>query len=151
MSYKGKYSPLNPSKYAGDPTDVIYRSLWERQVFKWCDTNSSVVKWSSETIVIPYRCKTDNKIHRYFVDLYIEFESGKQLLVEIKPKSQYLPPVRGNKTSRKFLSEVLTYAKNTSKWEAAHAFAVKNGAEFHVWTEETLAKMGLGQRSQKTR
>lgn len=147
MSYKGKYSPLNPSKYAGDPTDIIYRSLWERQVFKWCDYSSSVVKWSSETIVVPYRCKTDNKIHRYFIDLYIEFSSGKKILVEIKPKSQYQPPIKGNKSDKKFLIEVLKYAKNTSKWEAAQQFAEKNGVEFQIWTEDTLTKMGLVSRN----
>ena len=59
--YRGKYRPINPGKYDGDYSAIVYRSLWERQVFKWCDENSSVVKWNSEETVVPYRCKTDNK------------------------------------------------------------------------------------------
>ena len=69
MSYKGKYKVKKPEKYDGDFTNVIYRSLWERQFFRWCEDNSDVVRWSSESVVIPYRCKTDNKMHRYFVDV----------------------------------------------------------------------------------
>ena len=42
MSYKGKYTIKNKSKYAGDPKKVVYRSLWERQAFKWCEENPNV-------------------------------------------------------------------------------------------------------------
>ena len=47
MSYKGKYKVKKPEKYDGDFTNVIYRSLWERQFFRWCEDNSDVVRWSS--------------------------------------------------------------------------------------------------------
>ena len=69
MTYKGRYTVKNPQKYEGDPTKVVFRSMWERQVFKFMDTNPDVIKWQSEETVIPYRCKTDNKIHRYFMDV----------------------------------------------------------------------------------
>ena len=26
---KGRYKPINPSKYKGNPTNIIYRSSWE--------------------------------------------------------------------------------------------------------------------------
>jgi len=29
MTYKGRYTVKNPKKYDGDPTKVVYRSLWE--------------------------------------------------------------------------------------------------------------------------
>ena len=48
MAYSGRYKVKNPSKYKGDHTNVIYRSLWEKYAFKWCDDNSNVVEWSSE-------------------------------------------------------------------------------------------------------
>jgi len=35
MSYQGKYKIKKPEKYAGNPGKVVYRSLWERQAFKW--------------------------------------------------------------------------------------------------------------------
>ena len=39
MSYKGKFRPTNRTKYKGDPDNIIYRSLWERQVMKDLDLN----------------------------------------------------------------------------------------------------------------
>ena len=32
MSYKGYFKPKNPKKYKGDPTNIIYRSLWEKKL-----------------------------------------------------------------------------------------------------------------------
>ena len=53
--YSGRFRPKNIDKYAGDYTKIKYRSMWERQVFKWCDEKPHVIKWSSEEEVIPYR------------------------------------------------------------------------------------------------
>ena len=64
MAYKGKFKPKNRDKYKGNPTNIIYRSLWERRFMVYCDSNNSVVKWSSEEIVIPYRSPFDRKIHK---------------------------------------------------------------------------------------
>ena len=55
MSYSGKYRPKNPTKYKGDPTNVIYRSLWERKFMMYCDTNDKILEWGSEEFAIPYR------------------------------------------------------------------------------------------------
>ena len=62
MAYKGRYSPVNKEKYQGNPTNVIYRSLWERKFMKWCDLSESVIKWGSEETVVPYVSPLDNKI-----------------------------------------------------------------------------------------
>ena len=32
MAYSGKYIPVNPKKYRGNPSKVTYRSLWERKL-----------------------------------------------------------------------------------------------------------------------
>ena len=37
MAYSGKFKVKNLNKYKGDFDNVIYRSLWEKHVFKWCD------------------------------------------------------------------------------------------------------------------
>jgi hypothetical protein len=141
--YSGKYRPVNPGKYDGDYSSVVYRSMWERQVFKWCDENTSVVKWSSEETVVPYRCKTDNKMHRYFVDLKIQFKSGQTYLIEIKPKKQTQEPkVRARKT-RGYITEVLTYVKNQCKWVAANEYCADRGMIFEVWTEDTIKALGI--------
>ena len=78
MSYKGKYKPTYPEKYLGDPTNIIYRSLWERKFCKYCDLNDSIIKWASEEITIPYRSPIDNRIHRYFPDFYIKYKDVKK-------------------------------------------------------------------------
>ena len=142
MAYRGKFKPQLHEKYEGDATNVIYRSLWERGVFKWCDRNKDVVKWSSEEVVVPYRCKTDNKQHRYFVDIKITFSSGEIYLIEIKPEKYTKKPTAKRKTKR-FLKECFQYAKNTSKWNAAEAYAESRGWHFEIWTEKTLKDMGI--------
>lgn len=142
MAYKGKYTIKNTKKYLGDPTKVIYRSLWERQAFKWCESNPRVKKWNSEEIVVPYKCKTDNKIHRYYVDLLVELDNKNIILVEIKPKKETVPP-QGKRKTKRYVREVMTYVKNTSKWEAANQYAEHKGWKFQVWTEDTLTNLGI--------
>lgn len=71
MAYSGKYRPTNPRKYKGDPTNVIYRSLWERKFMQWCDLNSNIMEWGSEEFFIPYRSPVDKRVHRYFPDFYV--------------------------------------------------------------------------------
>jgi len=61
MAYSGRYKVKNRTKYKGDVDNVIFRSMWERHCFKWCDDNPEVVKWSSEETVIPYFYEVDKK------------------------------------------------------------------------------------------
>ena len=117
MVYSGLYKAKNVSKYKGDHTNIIYRSLWEKAVFQWCDKNPKVKGWSSEEIVVPYYYDVDKKYHKYYVDVKIVFED-KTLLVEIKPEKETVPPV-GAKRTKRYITEGLTYVKNMNKWEAA--------------------------------
>jgi len=143
MSYKGKYKIKSPDKYLGNPTKVIFRSLWERNAFRWCENNPNVRAWSSEEIVVPYKSRADGKLHRYFVDLYIEMKNGKVFLVEIKPKKETQPPKQPKRKTKRYINEVLTFAKNQDKWEAATQYAEHKGWKFQVWTEETLNNLGI--------
>lgn len=143
MAYKGRYTPKNKDKYVGDTTGIVYRSLWERNTFRWLDANEDVVAWGSEEIVVPYVCGTDNKVHRYFVDLFFKTKDGKMYLIEIKPKKELTPPKNPGKRTRKYIRESLTYVKNQSKWKAATEFALDHGMVFQVWTEETLKSLGI--------
>ena len=138
MFHKRKYTPIFPEKYTGDPTNIIMRSSWETMFASWCDKNPSVVKWSSEETIIPYRCPTDNHIHRYFVDFKITVNTGKTYLVEVKPyKQTQLPEYPGKRTQR-YLIEYLTFMKNQAKWEAATNYAKDRGWEFKIITEHEL-------------
>jgi len=143
MAYSGRYKVKNPKKYEGDFKKVKYRSLWERQAFKWLDNNPDIIGWNSEEVIIPYRCKTDNKIHRYFVDLFVRTKDNKVYIIEIKPKKQTQPPKQPSRKTKRYLTEVMTYIKNESKWEAATAFASKHDMIFQIWTEDTLRSFGI--------
>ena len=143
MAYSGRYKPKNIKKYEGNVSSIKYRSLWERQVMRWLDSNPSVIGWNSEEVVVRYRCKTDGKIHRYFTDLFIRMKDGKCFLIEIKPKNQTVPPKQKSRKSKKYLREVMTYAKNISKWEAATEFANRNGMTFQIWNEDTIKGLGI--------
>ena len=136
MAYSGRYKPKNPKKYKGDYTNVIYRSLWEKHAFKWCDTNANVIAWSSEEVVIPYLYEVDHKYHRYFMDLKIKMKDGKVFLVEIKPDAQTRPPI-GQRRTKRYITESLTYVKNMNKWKAASEYAKDRGWNFVIWTEKT--------------
>tara|TARA_B100002019_G_C21070927_1_gene498964 strand:- start:191 stop:631 length:441 start_codon:yes stop_codon:yes gene_type:complete len=143
MSYKGKYKIKKPEKYAGDASNVIFRSLWERNAFRWCEDNPKVKLWNSEGVVVPYKCSVDKKLHRYFVDLLIEMDNKKIYLIEIKPKNQTLPPKKKSRKTKKYINEALTFSRNQDKWNAADKFAKHNGWQFQVWTEETLKNLGI--------
>lgn len=139
--YQGKYVPKNPSKYEGDPTNVIYRSSWELRLFNWCDTSPNVVAWSSEEIVVPYICPTDNRPHRYFVDAKVVVKTSagtKTYLVEVKPKKETQPPKQPKRKTKRFLAEVMTWGKNQAKWEQATKYAKARGWEFKIITEKEL-------------
>ena len=104
MSYKGKYYPSYPRKYKGDPTNIIYRSLWERKFMVYCDKNESILEWASEEIAIPYRSPIDNRVHRYFPDFYMKVkERGgkvKRYVIEVKPSKQTKQPVKPKRQTK---------------------------------------------------
>ena len=143
MSYKGKYIPKNPQKYKGDPSQVVYRSLWERKFMVYCDKNDKVVEWGSEEIIVPYRSPWDGKMHRYFPDFYIKIEQTtggvKKFLIEVKPKHQCKEPIKTPKTrTRKWYNEVKTWGINQAKWKSAIDWCENRGMEFKILTEDHL-------------
>ena len=141
MAYSGKYKPKNPKKYGGDHNNIIFRSMWERHCFKWCDENPKVKSWTSEEVVVPYYYDGDKRYHRYFPDLKIVLED-RVLLVEIKPDRETKPPT-GSKRTKRYINEAFTYVKNMNKWEAAQSYAKDRKWEFQIWTENTLQTMGI--------
>ena len=142
MSYKGKYYPSYPRKYKGDPTNIIYRSLWERKFMVYCDKNESILEWASEEIAIPYRSPIDNRVHRYFPDFYMKVkERGgkvKRYVIEVKPAKQTKPPVKPKRQTKGYIREAYEYAKNQAKWEMARECCADRQWEFKVVTEKEL-------------
>ena len=144
MSYSGKFRPSRRHKYKGDPTNIIYRSLLELKFMKWCDKNENVLEWGSEEIIIPYVSPVDNRVHRYFPDFYVKAvtRNGKssKSIIEIKPYAQTKQPKRTTtrKVSRRYLSEVKTYAVNNAKWKAADSYCKDRRMTFRILTEKEL-------------
>jgi len=143
MAYKGKYRPSHPKKYKGDPTGIIFRSLWERKFMVYCDQNKNVLEWASEEIALPYRSPVDNKVHRYFPDFYMKVKETngaiKNYVIEVKPLKQCSPPKRTKKgQTRGYMREAYEYAKNQAKWQAATEFCKDRQWEFKVVTEKEL-------------
>lgn len=144
MYYKGKIIKLtNPQKYIGDVGNIVYRSIWERNVMRWCDSNTNVVKWASEEIAITYDNPIKGSVSRYYPDFFIEYSNGDRKIIEIKPRFQTEPPTKPSRATQKYLTEVATYAINQEKWKAAKTFCDKNKIKFEVWTEDTLKMMGI--------
>ena len=142
MSYKGRYSPSYPRKYKGNPSNIIYRSLWERKFMVYCDLNENILEWGSEEIAIPYRSPIDNRIHRYFPDFYVKLKETtgkiKKYIIEVKPKKQLKPPKKPKRQTKGYLYEMKTYAVNQAKWKAAKEFCDDRKIEFKIITEVEL-------------
>lgn len=146
MSYKGRFKPTNYKKYAGDPTNIIYRSLLERRFMVYCDTHPAIIEWNSEEVVVPYVSPLDNRYHRYFVDFWMKYKDKngkiKTVLIEVKPDVQTREPVRKNtptgKPTRRFLNEVMTWGVNQAKWKAAIEYAKDRNWEFKIITDKDL-------------
>ena len=146
MSYKGRFRPKNISKYRGDWRKIIYRSLWELRFMRYCDHTESVIRWSSEEVIIPYRSPIDGKKHRYFPDFWLRVLDGdgqiKETLIEIKPKAQTRPPKntppKDPKRRRRFIKEVKTWGVNEAKWKAASAYCIDKNWTWKILTESDL-------------
>ena len=138
MAYKGKFRPINPSKYKGDPTNIIYRSLWECKLMKYLDDHPDIIEWSSEEFFIPYKSPIDGKYHRYFPDFWVKKKTKEVMVIEVKPAAQTKAPKVQKSRSRRYLSEVKTWGINQAKWKAAVEFCKDRGWLFKIMTEKEL-------------
>ena len=143
MAYSGFYKPRNIKKYRGNPSRIVYRSLWEKKYMIYCDTTPTILEWGSEEVIIPYRSPIDGKPHRYYPDFYIKVrEKGGKIskyIVEIKPKKQTKPPYGKDKRTAAYKREALTFAKNRAKWDAAEDYCEDRQMKFLILTEDHLA------------
>jgi hypothetical protein len=140
-AHKGRFNPKNPGKYLGDVNQIVYRSSYERAFMIWCDTKSHVLTWGSEEVVVLYLSPVDNKMHRYFVDFFIQVQTKtgvRKFLIEVKPERFTQAPVVPKRKSRSFLSEVKQWGVNNAKWAAARRYAAQRNWEFTLVTERDL-------------
>lgn len=146
MAYKGVFRARNPKKYKGDPSNIIYRSRWELKLMMHLDDHPDVLEWSSEEVVIPYMSPIDGRRHRYFCDFFVKKKGRdgliENLLIEVKPLIQTKPPevkiAKGQKPTRRYLNEVMTWGVNSAKWKAAQEYCKDRGWKFIIMTEVEL-------------
>ena len=133
---QGDYVILNREKYAGNG-NPRYRSGWELTFMTFCDTNSNVLYWASESMIIPYQHPFTGKPTNYIPDFFVVYENkfGKKIaeVVEIKPKKQSL--IESKVASAK---DRMVVAINHAKWRAANAYCKAQGFAFRVITEDDL-------------
>lgn len=126
----------------GDYKNIVYRSSWECKVMSWLDNNASIINWSSEELIIPYKSPVDGKVHRYFPDFVIKVQSKdgklKTMILEVKPKRQTQAPKQQKRITKQYINEVTTWGVNQAKWKAATDFCLDRGWEFKILTEDHL-------------
>jgi len=139
---KGFFKPKNPHKYKGDPTRIVYRSSYELKFMSFCDSQTNILRWSSEEFFIPYRSSIDGKIHRYFPDFWVEkktVDGGIEIdVIEVKPSHETLQPKMQTKMSKRYLYEVKTWVINNDKWAAASKWCEERRWNFRILTEYEL-------------
>ena len=149
---QGIYKPIHPEKYVGEQP-IRYLSSLELSFLLFCDRSTSVIEYSSESIIIPYLNPLTNKVSRYYVDSYIKIKEGntiKKYLIEIKPKKQTQQPIFSPRQKEKTkIYEVRQWAQNQAKWDAAKRWCDQKNKEisptnknipidFMILTEENL-------------
>lgn len=142
MAYSGIFRPKNPEKYAGDHTNIIYRSTWEARVMTWLDNNPNILTWASEELIVPYVSPVDGRWHRYFPDFLVKVKTQngqtKTMMLEVKPKKQTQEPLQQRRVTKRYITEVATWGVNQAKWKAAQEYCLDRGWEFKLITEDHL-------------
>lgn len=151
---QGWYKVKNPSKFI-EPIDkfmgsfkiynnelyVNYKSNLERKTIIALDSSDFIEEWSLEPFFIEYIKPTDNKPHRYFIDMFAKID-GQGYLIEVKPESQTQPPKIPKKPTRKsaykYNSDLVTFAVNDAKWYATLKFCEDNNFKFSIMTEKRI-------------
>ena len=139
---QGIYKLKNQGKYVGDPNNIVFRSSWELKLLQWLDLNNNILRFASEEVIIPYVSPVDGKVHRYFPDFAIEYKTVtgeiKRAILEVKPECQTRMPHKPKRQTKRYLTEVQTYAVNLAKADAARKWCIENNFTFNVITEYDL-------------
>lgn len=140
--HQGHFKPLNPQKYKGNPSNIIYRSSWELRVMNYLDKHPDVLQWASEEFFVPYMSPVDGKVHRYYPDFWVRKKNAQGVVetdvIEVKPKSQMSAPKKPQRVTKRFINEVYTWGVNQAKWQAAELFCKQRDWNFKVINEHDL-------------
>ena len=141
---QGRYTLKNPEKFVGNKAP-IYRSSWEFTFMQFCDNNSAITQWASESIKIPYRNPLTGRQTIYVPDFFIAYgdKSGKQKveLIEIKPANQTHKSQLGKSKHNQ-----AHWIVNQAKWEAASAWCKQKSITFRILNENDIYHNGKRSR-----
>ena len=139
------FRPRHPEKYAGDAGSIVYRSEMERVFMSKLDASPDVLAWASEPLIIPWADPATGRQRRYVPDFLVKRRGRdgvtETILVEVKMRKespQHARPEKRNKTTKRFIAEVMTIEHNRCKWQAAERFCAAHGMKFMVLTETEL-------------
>ena len=140
--YHGRFQPRNPKKYKGNPSEIVYRSSWELQAMNYFDLREEVIQWSSEEIIVPYKCVFTGKWRRYFPDFVITVVDKNNVkathMIEVKPYKETMEPRPGTRKTKRYLKEVQTWGINSTKWKYAREYCADRKWHFTIITEKDL-------------
>ena len=146
---QGIFTPKNKQKCL-NKTPPVFRSGLESQLMVVLDSNPNVINWSSESVILPYFKKTENRWARYFVDFYMKIKIGEDIreyIVEVKPHSQTVLKEYSARAKRSTVAyAAIEYATNQCKWDAAKKWCIeqtKKGRkiDFLIITEKNIDKI----------
>ena len=131
---QGLFEMKNPSKYIGKHTPR-YRSSWELKFMRVLDAHPNIIAWASESHRIPYVNPLTRKSTVYVPDFFMVYEdkagNRKAEFIEIKPAGQIMGKAKS-------VQQKAAAIINEAKWQAARAFAERQGVGFRVLTENEL-------------
>ena len=103
-----------------------YRSGWELALMGWFDVEPTVLRYSYESVRIPYLSNArSRKVRNYLPDFLVELADGRRILVEVKP------------------SKKLGHAQVKKKLAAAQSWCNEHGIALQVITEHDLRALGV--------
>lgn len=150
-SYRQGIFKLLPESKCTNTDPVEYRSQLEFNFFHKLERSKNVIRWSSETIKVPYfnpiRSREEGRPvkNNYYVDLLVETKNMGTLLVEIKPEKEIKAiqeNIKPKRTKRKkettYKYEMKMWEINKAKWEQAKKFANVRGWTFLCVSEKDL-------------
>ena len=144
---QGFYTPLNLNK-CQNTRPLNFKSKLELKLMGYFDRTPNVVKWSYESVLIPYISPLDGCGHTYHTDFIIHVDSGDDnrytAIVEAKA-SCFVPTTnnfaiikkrRNTPSKSKMLNELIV---NKAKFDSAEEYCKKRGWRFVVITEKDVS------------
>lgn len=99
---------------------IYYASSYELIAFQILEQMSIVNRYQRCPFSVPYMTN-DGCTHRYVPDILVEYQDGKQEVIEVKPQW------------------ALDYGLGLDKFQAAKLYCKEKDIKFSVWTENNLS------------